>query len=63
MERDLLVLVAEEMRWKKLIYHLMNKANRMLGLLKRTFESRYPSLWKDLNVALVRPHLEYAVQT
>ena len=25
-------------------------------------ESREPGLWKDLNVSLVRPHLEYAVQ-
>ena len=31
--------------------------------LKRTFESRDPSLWKDLYAALIRPHLEYAVQT
>ena len=31
-------------------------------MLKRTFESRDPGLWKDLYVSLVRPHLEYAVQ-
>ena len=31
-------------------------------MLKRTFESREPGLWKDLYVSLVRPHLEYAVQ-
>ena len=35
----------------------------MLGLLKRTFESRDPLLWKDFYVAVIRPHLEYAVQT
>ena len=49
-ERDLGVLVAEDMRWKKHIDYEVNKANRMLGFLKRTFESRNPSLWKDLYV-------------
>ena len=34
----------------------------ILGMLKRTFESRDPGLWKDLYVSLVRPYLEYAVQ-
>ena len=31
-------------------------------MLKRTFESREPKLWKDLYVSLLRPHLEYAGQ-
>ena len=35
----------------------------MLELLKRTFESRDPSLWKDLYIALIRLLLEYVVQT
>ena len=41
---------------------MVGKANRMLGMLKKTFESRDPKLWKELYVSLVRPHLEYAVQ-
>ena len=41
----------------------MNKSNIMLGLSERTFEIGDPSLWKDLNDALVRPHLDYAAQT
>ena len=59
-KRNLGVLVADKMRWEK---HVVNKANRMLELLKRTFESRDHSLWKDLYVALVRPHLEHAVNS
>ena len=31
-------------------------------MLKKTFESWNPGLWKDLYVSLVRSHLEYAVQ-
>ena len=41
---------------------MVRKANRILDMLKRTFETRIPNMWKDLYVSLVRPHLEYAVQ-
>ena len=41
---------------------MVGKANMILGMLKRTFESRDHGLWKDLYVSLVRPHLEYSVQ-
>ena len=56
-------MIAEDVKWKNQVNHVVNKANRMLGLLKRTFESRDYSLWKDLCLALIRPHLEYAVKT
>ena len=41
-------MIAEDVKWKNHINHIVNKANRMLGLLKRTFEGRVPLLWKDL---------------
>ena len=41
---------------------MVGKANKILGMLKRTFESRDLKLWKELYVSLVRPYLEYAVQ-
>ena len=37
---------------------MVGKANRTLGMLKRTFESSEPGLWKDLYISLVRPHLD-----
>ena len=37
-------------------------ANKILGMLKRTFICKDPYLWKDLYVSMVRPHLEYTVQ-
>ena len=55
-------MIAEDMKWEYHINYVVNKTNRMLVLLKRTFESRDPLLWKDLCVALIRPHLKYAVQ-
>ena len=63
-ERDLGMMIAEDVKWKNHMNHVVNKANRMQGLLRnRTFESRDHLLSKDLYVALIRPHLEYAVQT
>ena len=61
-ERDLGVIIAEDLRWKGHISTIVSKANRILGMLKRTFICRDPGLWKDLYVSLVRPHLEYAAQ-
>ena len=51
------MMIAEYVKWKNQVNHGVNKANRKLGLLKRTFESNDPSLLKDLYVALIRPHL------
>ena len=49
------------------INHVINKVHIMLGLLKRTFESRDALLCKDLYVEMIylnwRSYLEFAVQT
>ena len=44
------------------MYIMVRKAKRILDMLKRTFETRIPNMWKDLYVSLVRPHLGYTVQ-
>ena len=56
------MIVANDLKWSEHVDRMVGKANRMLGMLKKTFESRDPKLWKELYVSLVRPHLEYAVQ-
>ena len=61
-ERDLDANVGHDLKWSGHVDRMIGKANRMLDMLKRTFESRDPGLWKDLYVSLVRPHLEYVVQ-
>ena len=40
---------------------MVGKANWKIGMLKRTFKSREPGLWK-CGLSLVMPHFEYAVQ-
>jgi ribonuclease P/MRP protein subunit RPP40 len=41
--------------------HAASKANRILGMLKRTFLSRDVELWTSLYRTYIRPQLEFAV--
>ena len=38
----------------------MHKANRLLGLIKRTFNFLEPQLLRNVYTGLIRPHLDYA---
>ena len=38
-----------------------SNANRILGLMKRTFKSRDAKTWTNLYTSYIRPHLEFAV--
>ena len=62
LERDLGVNVGYDLKWSGNLDRMVGKANRMLGMVKRTFVRKDPGLWKYLYVSIVRPHLEYAVQ-
>ena len=64
-ERDLGVIISEDLKKSEQVERMVGKANMILGMLKRTdprLESRDPGLRKDLYVYLVRPHLDYYVQ-
>jgi hypothetical protein len=61
-ERDLGVIISSDLSWSTHINSIAGRANKILGMLKRTFISRDSELWKYLYTSLVRPHLEYAVQ-
>ena len=55
-ERDL----KSDLTWGAHVQTIASKANRILGQLKNTFESRATELWKKrkkLYTSLVRPHL------
>ena len=47
LERDLGVIVANDLKWSGHVDRMVGKANMMLGMLKRKFQSREPGLWKD----------------
>ncbi len=62
LERDLGVLVSPTLKWHDQTEAAVTKANRMFGMLKKTFSSRSPKLWRGLLLQYIRPHLEFATQ-
>ena len=46
LDRDLGVIVANDLKWSRHVDRMVGKANRMLGMLKKTFESREPGYGK-----------------
>jgi hypothetical protein len=60
-ERDLGVLISSDLKWKHQVEAVAARANRILGMLKNTFQHKSVDLWKKLYTVYVRPHLEFAI--
>ena len=61
-ERDLGVQVSSDLRPRKQCIEARNRANRLLGFIAISIKSRSAEVILKLYLALVRPHLDYAVQ-
>ena len=63
-EKDFGVWISSDLTWTNQVYHQSNKANKLLGFIRRS--SRYiimkSSTRRTMCLALVRPHLGYATQ-
>ena len=59
-EKDIGVVVDEQLKFESHIYEKINKANSMIGLIRRSFIYMDEDMFKKLFKAIVRPHLEYA---
>ena len=58
-EKDLGVIIANNLLVAKHCAYAYSKANRTLGMIKRTVVSRDIRILLNLYKTLVRPHLEY----
>ena len=61
-EKDIGVFIDEKLSFDTHISAKVNKANQMMGTIRRTYEYLDESSFLLLYKALVRPHLEYANQ-
>nr|XP_058945466.1 uncharacterized protein LOC131773528 [Pocillopora verrucosa] len=58
--KDLGVIMASDLKWSKHVEQIVHKANRVLGLFKRTVGSKNKDIFSNLYKTLVRPIFEYA---
>lgn len=59
-EKDLGIITDQHLTFQQHIQEKVNKANRILGIIRRTFVALDISTFRCLFKAMVRPHLEYA---
>ena len=59
--KDLGVVISKDLSWSQHISIIVNKANQVLGLVRRTVGTANTSTFSLLYKSLVRPLLEYAV--
>lgn len=61
-EKDIGVVVDNKLTFSAHLAEKINKANKIVGIIRRTFIYLDPTIFKALYTALIRPHLEYANQ-
>ena len=61
-EKDLSVIISEDLKWEKQCSEAARKANRMLGMIKRNLVDRSKETIIQLYKSLVKPHIEYCSQ-
>ena len=61
-EKDLGVVINQSLSPSHHIATCVSRANRIVGLIKRTYENKSKRNIIALHKSLVRPHLEYCVQ-
>ena len=60
-EKDLGIIVSDDLKWEKQCIAAVKQANKILGMIKRNFVDRSKETILALYKSLVRPHLEYCI--
>jgi len=60
-EKDLGVMVSDDLKVESQCNQAFSKANRMLGILKQNIVNKSPWIMVNLYKTLIRPHVEYCV--
>ena len=63
LEKDLGILVSEDLKATQQVKSAAAKGNKMVGLIRRTFTCLNVEMCRILYCTLVRPHIEYAIQS
>ena len=58
-EKDLGVKVDNKLKFKEHMNDVINKSNKMVGMIRRTFKTLSISTFGPIFKTIVRPHLEY----
>ena len=58
-EKDLGVIIDSKLTFRQHMTEKVKTANKMLGIIRRSFSNLTPTNLKKLYTAMVRPHLEY----
>ena len=61
-ERDIGILITDEIKWSKQCNSAAAKAMSVLGMIKRTFNTLNKDMFLTLYSTHIRPHLEYCIQ-
>ena len=59
-EKDLGVKFDDSLKFDTHINEIINKANRILGIVRKTFECLDKQIFNYVYKGIIRPHLEYA---
>ena len=60
-ERDLGVIISNDLKFNEQMANVVQKANGVLAMIKRTFKHWNAFNFRKLYSAIVRPHLEYCI--
>ena len=61
-EKDSGVMISDDLKCTSHIDYVVLKANRLLGMLHRSIQSKVKAIILPLYTSLVKPHLEFCVQ-